>query len=107
MQPLSTTASRTADVSLEEHLTFERLLADLSARFANVLGDQLEEEIESALKQLLTFLDFDRSNFGEFTADGWASILCSMAAEGVERYPPDQCPNSRLGISAGSAWKKS
>jgi hypothetical protein len=32
MQPLSTTASRTADVSLEEHLAFERLLADLSAR---------------------------------------------------------------------------
>ena len=92
MQPLSTTASRTADVSLEEHLTFERLLADLSARFANVLGDQLEEEIESALKQLLTFLDFDRSNFGEFTADGWASILCSMAAEGVERYPPGPVP---------------
>jgi PAS domain S-box-containing protein len=92
MQPLSTTASRTADVSLEEHLTFERLLADLSARFANVLGDQLEEEIESALKQLLTFLDFDRSNFGEFTADGWASILCSIAAEGVERYPPGPVP---------------
>ncbi len=92
MQPLSTTASRTADVSLEEHLTFERLLADLSARFANALGDQLEEEIESALKQLLTFLDFDRSNFGEFTADGWANILCSVAAEGVERYPPGPVP---------------
>ncbi len=92
MQPLSTTASHTADVSLEEHLTFERLLADLSARFANALGDHLEEEIESALKQLLTFLDFDRSNFGEFTADGWANILCSVAAEGVERYPPGPVP---------------
>ena len=92
MQPLSTTASRTADVSLEEHLAFERLLADLSARFANALGDQLEEEIEGALKQLLTFLDFDRSNFGEFTPDGWANILCSVAAEGVERYPPGPVP---------------
>ncbi len=92
MQPLSTTASHTADVSLEEHLTFERLLADLSARFANALGDHLEEEIESALKQLLTFLDLDRSNFGEFTADGWANILCSVAAEGVERYPPGPVP---------------
>ena len=92
MQPLSTTASRTADVSLEEHLAFERLLADLSARFANALGDQLEEEIEGALKQLLTFLDFDRSNFGEFIPDGWANILCSVAAEGVERYPPGPVP---------------
>ena len=92
MQPLSTTASRTADVSLEEHLAFERLLADLSARFADALGDQLEEEIEGALKQLLTFLDFDRSNFGEFIPDGWANILCSVAAEGVERYPPGPVP---------------
>ena len=92
MQPLSTTASRTADVSLEEHLAFERLLADLSARFANALGNQLEEEIEGALKQLLTFLDFDRSNFGEFIPDGWANILCSVAAEGVERYPPGPVP---------------
>ncbi len=86
------TTGRAAEVSLEEHLTFERLLADLSARLANVSGDQLEMEIESGLKQLLEFLDFDRSNFGEFTADGWATILCSVAAEGVERYPPGPVP---------------
>ncbi len=86
------TAARTAEVSLEEHLTFERLLADLSGRLANVSGDQLETGIESGLKQLLEFLGFDRSNFGEFTADGWATILCSVAAEGVERYPPGPMP---------------
>ena len=86
------TTGRAADVSLEEHLTFERLLSDLSARFANASGEKLEKEIESGLKQLLTFLDFDRSNFGEFTADGWATILCSVAADGVERYPPGPVP---------------
>ena len=63
-----------------------------SARFANASGDQLGTEIESGLKQLLEFLDFDRSNFGEFTADGWATILCSVAADGVERYPPGPVP---------------
>jgi len=89
---MAATTGRAAEVSLEEHLTFERLLADLSARFANASGDQLETEIESALKQLLTFLDFDRSNFGEFTANGWATILCSVAAHGVERYPPGPVP---------------
>ena len=89
---MAATTGRAAEVSLEEHLTFERLLSDLSARFANASGDQLETEIESGLKQLLTFLDFDRSNFGEFTADGWATILCSVAAEGVERYPPGPVP---------------
>jgi hypothetical protein len=47
------TPGRTAEASLEELLTFERLLADLSARFANVSSDQLETEIERALRQLL------------------------------------------------------
>lgn len=88
----SATTGPAVEVSLDEHLRFERLLADLSARFANASGDQLETEIESGLMQLLGFLGFDRSNFGEFTADGWATILCSVAADGVERYPPGPVP---------------
>ena len=63
-----------------------------SARFANVSGDQVETEIESALRQLLEFLGFDRSNFGEFNADGWAIILCSVAKGGVARYSPGPAP---------------
>jgi PAS domain S-box-containing protein len=49
------TPGRAAEASLEELLTFERLLADLSARFANVSSDQVEVEIDSALHQLLEF----------------------------------------------------
>jgi len=79
------TTSRVAEASLEELLTFERLLADLSARFANVSGDQFELEIGRALRQLLEFLGFDRSNFVEFTPDGWATVLCSVATDGVEQ----------------------
>jgi PAS domain S-box-containing protein len=85
-------AGQTAEASLEELLTFERLLADLSARFANVSGDQVETEIEGALKQLLEFLNFDRGNFGEFTADGGATILCSVAMDGAEQYPTGPAP---------------
>jgi formate hydrogenlyase transcriptional activator len=81
-----------AKASLEELLTFERLLADLSATFSNVSGDQLDTEIERALRRLLEFLGFDRSNFGEFNADGRAIILCSVATGGVEQYPPGPAP---------------
>ena len=88
----ATTIGFATEASLEELVTFERLLADLSARFANASGDQLETEIESALRQLLEFLGFDRSNFGEFTADGQVTILCSVAKDGVERYPPGPAP---------------
>jgi PAS domain S-box-containing protein len=81
-----------AEASLEEFLTFERLLADLSARFANLSIVQVETEIDGALNQLQEFLDFDRSNFFEFTADDRATILASAARAGVERHPLGPAP---------------
>jgi PAS domain S-box-containing protein len=78
--------------SLEELLTFERLLADLSARFANVAVGQVETEIDSALNHLQEFLGFDRGNFYEFTADGWATIIGSAARAGMERLPLGPAP---------------
>ena len=76
--------TRTSDASLEELLVFERLLSDLSARFANVAGDQVVAEIEGALKRLLKFLGFDRSAFWEFVNADKQYFLCSAAVEGVE-----------------------
>jgi PAS domain S-box-containing protein len=76
--------TRSPDASLEELLAFERLLSDLSARFANVAGDQVVAEIEGALKRLLKFLGFDRSAFWEFVNDEKQYFLCSAAVEGVE-----------------------
>ena len=76
-----------AGASLKELLKFERLLADLSVRFANVSGAEVELEIEIALKHLLKFLDFDRGSFGEFAANGWVTVTCSVAREGVDPYP--------------------
>jgi PAS domain S-box-containing protein len=86
------TTSRTSDASLEELLAFERLLSDLSARFANVSGEQVIAEIEIALKQLIEFLGFDRSSFAEFTDDGKASFLCTVALKGVEPLPIGPVP---------------
>ena len=81
-----------AEASLEELLAFERLLSDLSARFANVAEEQVIAEIESALKQLLKFLGFDRSVFTEFTDGGKQEFLCSVAGQGVEPLLPGPIP---------------
>ena len=81
-----------SDPSLEELLAFERLLSDLSARFANVAGEQVVEEIEIALKQLIEFIGFDRSTFAEFTDRGKANFLCTVAVEGVEPLPLGAVP---------------
>ena len=75
--------------SLQELLGFERLLSDVSARFANVAGDRVVEELEGALKRLLEFLGFDRCAFWEFVGEE-QYFLCSVAVEGVE--PPARGP---------------
>jgi formate hydrogenlyase transcriptional activator len=55
--------------SVREQLKFEILLADLSARFVNVLANQIDREIESAQKSICDHLDLDGSavwqQFGE------------------------------------------
>jgi hypothetical protein len=41
----------TAEESLKERLKFERLLAELSARFVNLPADQIYSEIEAAQRR--------------------------------------------------------
>jgi PAS domain S-box-containing protein len=82
--------NRAANPSVEELLEFERLLFELSVRFANVPADQVVAAIESALLQLVSFLDFDRSAFWEFIDEEQQHFLCSVAVEGVE--PPQRGP---------------
>src|SRR5712672_1733707 len=81
-----------SDASTEELLAFERMLADLSARFANVPADKVELEIRVSQAILLEFLGFDRCTFAEFQDDGWLVVLSSTAVEGVEATPPGPLP---------------
>ena len=89
--------NRAANPSLEELLEFERLLFELSVRFANVPVDQVVAVIENALLQLVSFLDFDRSAFWEFVDEEQQHFLCSVAVEGVE-------PTQRGPVPADLAW---
>jgi formate hydrogenlyase transcriptional activator len=80
--------------ALEHRLGFERLLADLSARFANVSAETLTAEIEGAQRKLMVYLGFDRCTFGEFSADGTSAVtLASVAVAGVESMPPGPFPD--------------
>ena len=78
--------------SVEELLAFERMLADLSARMANVPSDRVEAEMQMAQAILREFLGFDRSTFAEFQDDGSLVVLSSTAAEGVEVTPLGPLP---------------
>ncbi len=87
------TTTHATDTSLEELFAFERLLADLSVRLANISGDEVVTEIRGVLKEILEFLGFDRCTFTEFTADGWANALCSVAVDGMEPFPGGPLPS--------------
>jgi formate hydrogenlyase transcriptional activator len=80
------------DPSVEELLAFERMLADLSARFTNVPAGQVEFEIQVAQTLLRQFLGFDRSTFAEFRDDGALVVLSSTAKEGIEVTPLGPVP---------------
>src|SRR5438552_14169656 len=78
--------------SVEELVAFERMLADLSARMANVPATRVEAEIRMAQATLGQFLGFDRSTFAEFQDDGSLVVVSSTAIEGVEATPLGPLP---------------
>jgi transcriptional regulator with GAF, ATPase, and Fis domain len=78
--------------SVNELLTFERMLADLSAQFANVPAERVETEIKEAQMMLQQFLGYDRCCFSEFQEDGSLVVLSSSAVNGVEATPVGQLP---------------
>jgi formate hydrogenlyase transcriptional activator len=82
----------TDEVSAEELVSFERMLADLSARLANVPADHVEAEIQLAQVTLQQFLGFERSTFAEFQDDGSLTVLSSTAGKGLEPTPLGPLP---------------
>src|ERR1700712_2587334 len=79
--------------SVEKLVAFERMLADLSARLANVPADRVETEIQLAQVALRQFLGFDRSTFAEFQDDGSLVVVSSTAVDGVDPTPLGPLPS--------------
>jgi formate hydrogenlyase transcriptional activator len=70
----------------DEGMRFERLLADLSARFVNLPPSEVDQEIEQALSQIVEALEVDRSTLMEFSEDGKELLTTHQwAREGVPR----------------------
>src|ERR1700704_7146634 len=79
--------------SVQELFAFERMLADISARLANVPAENVESEIRLVQVILREFLGFDRSTFAEFQDDGSLVVLSSTAAEAIEATPHGPLPD--------------
>src|SRR5512143_55866 len=73
---------------LEEQVRFERLLADLSAKFVGLPPEALDQEIEEAERQICETLGFDQSAVGQPSQSGerfthsWAAPGCPVVPRG-------------------------
>jgi PAS domain S-box-containing protein len=73
--------------ALTEQLTFETLLAELSAMFINLPANQVNGQIEAAQKQICETLGLDRSTLAQIR-DGEFVLTHYWAREGFEPAPP-------------------
>jgi hypothetical protein len=73
---------------LEEHLRFETLRVDVSARFAGLPSEVLNQEIEDAQRRICVSLSFDRSTLTQFVGpSGEARITHSWTTPGHKTSP--------------------
>jgi signal transduction histidine kinase len=61
---------RRAELSLTEHLRFEKLRSSLSAALGHVSAVDFDREVQRGLRQIVDFLGVDRGSLIEFTRDG-------------------------------------
>jgi signal transduction histidine kinase len=73
---------------LDERLRFERLMADLSATFANLPVGDIDKYIIYALQQIAEFLGADRGNLTHLMGySGARHVMHSWARDGFEPLP--------------------
>ena len=81
-------AEKTAkEAATGDRLRFEVLLSDLSSDFVNVPVSEVDDKIESWLRQLVEFLGFDRISVWHFLSDV-ARHYCSYSLPGIKLPPP-------------------
>ena len=80
---------RANSVTVEDQLEFERLVAELSAKFINLPADQVIDTIRDALRRIGEGLDLDRCNFYRIQPDGMMVDPISWVREG---FPPAPAP---------------
>ena len=69
-------------------ISLSRLVLDLSTRFTGLPVEDVDGEIERALRMMVEALGTDRSTFSLITADGRLQQTHTWAREGIERMLP-------------------
>ncbi len=59
-----------AERQVDERLRFETLVSELATAFINIRAEEVDRQIQDALRRIVEELGVDRASLGEFTADG-------------------------------------
>lgn len=88
---------KSAEKKLNERLQFEKMIADLSARFVNSPPDKVDQEIENGLKIIVTFFKLGRGNIYKFSEDNDTLYLrYTYVAPGLNPKPLNQLYRKEL-----------
>jgi PAS domain S-box-containing protein len=79
---------KTDQKTLTERLRFEEMLSDISARFISTSFDQVDSDIDNALRQLMEFFQVDLCVLMEVQEDrAFVRISHAVYGEGIEPIP--------------------
>ena len=82
------TERKQAEAALNERLRFDRLLAELSAKFINLPDAEVDKQIDNGLKLVIEFLGVDRSTLFQLSEDRTCfQVTHSWAVDGIETMP--------------------
>lgn len=75
---------------LENRIRFETLISDISARFVQLPSDEVDNEIDRALKQIMEFFDVERCGLlGVHDDRQFVNVIYACYAAGVKQVPKD------------------
>ncbi len=83
---------------LEEQLQLQELVSNISATLIDLPADQVDYEIESALKRLIDLLKMDRSDFSEFSTASKEFVITHRAVAANNNAPEQSGMASQFSI---------
>ncbi len=100
-----------AEAEIQHRIAFEELILDISTRFINVKLDEIDQEINHALKLIGGFVEADRSYIFQITESGrlmscnyeWCAAGICPVSENSKNIPCREYPMWMESLGAGKA----
>jgi hypothetical protein len=77
----------TTATTSDQTLGFERLIGDLSARFAGLIAEEIDDALLESIAPLGEFFAADRMQLSEITRDSEVRVTHSWSRQGVAPVP--------------------